>query len=73
MKLSSMDCAKKGGLMNFLLDCVLNKVNVEISLYNYSNGQLPNKLPGIGFMVLKSTRTSLNNEIADFAKVEGPV
>jgi hypothetical protein len=56
------------GLMNFLLDCVLDKVNDEMSLYNYDIGQLTNKLPDIGFMVLKSTRTSLNNKIADFAK-----
>jgi hypothetical protein len=54
--------------MNFLLDCALGKVNDEMSLYDYSNGQLANKLPDIGFMVLKLTRMGLNNEIADFAK-----
>jgi hypothetical protein len=54
--------------MNFLLDFALDKVNDEMSLYNYSNGQLANKLPAIDFMVLKSTRSSLNNEIADVAK-----
>jgi hypothetical protein len=54
--------------MNFPLDCALDKVNEEMSLYDYSNGQLANKLPDIDFMVLKSTRTSLNNEIADVAK-----
>ncbi len=59
---------KFGGLMNFLLDCALDKVNDKMSLYSYSNGQLANKLHDVGFMVLKSTRRSLNNEIADFAK-----
>jgi hypothetical protein len=59
---------KFSGLMNFLLHCALDKVNDEMSLYDYSNGQLANKLPDIDFMVLKSTRTSLNNEIADVAK-----
>jgi hypothetical protein len=54
--------------MNFLLYCALDKVNDKMSVYDYSNGQLANKLPDIGFMVLKSTRTSLNNEIADVAK-----
>jgi hypothetical protein len=54
--------------MSFLLDCVLDKVNDKMSLYDYSNRQLANKLPDIGFMVLKSTRTSLNNDIADVAK-----
>jgi hypothetical protein len=54
--------------MNFLLDCALDKVNDKMSLYNYSNGQLAKKVPNIVFMVLKSTRTSLNNEIADFTK-----
>ena len=54
--------------MNFLLDCALDKVNDKMSLYNYSNGQLTNKLPDIEFRVLKSTRTSLNTEIADVAK-----
>jgi hypothetical protein len=57
-----------GGLMNFRLDCALDKVNDEMSLQDYSNWQLANKLPDIGFMVLQSTRTSLNNEIADFVK-----
>jgi hypothetical protein len=56
--------------MNFLLDCALDKVNDKMSLYDYSNGQLANKLPDIGSMVLKSTRTSLNNEIANFAKAQ---
>jgi hypothetical protein len=46
--------------MNFLLDCALDKVNDKMSLYNYSNGQLTNNLPDIDFMVLKSSRTSLN-------------
>jgi hypothetical protein len=55
-------------LMNFLLDCALDKVNDKMSLYNYSNRQLENKLPDIGFTVSKSARTSLINEIADFAK-----
>jgi hypothetical protein len=32
------------------------------------NGQLTNKSPNIEFTVLKSTRTSLNTEIADVAK-----
>jgi hypothetical protein len=59
---------KFGGLMNFLLDCALDKVNDKMSLYIYSNGQLANKLPDIGFMVLKSTRMSLNYEIPDVAK-----
>jgi hypothetical protein len=59
---------KIGGLMNFLLDCALDKVNDKMSLYNYSNGQVANKLPDIEFKVLKSTMTSLNNEIADVAK-----
>jgi hypothetical protein len=54
--------------MNFLLDCALDKVNDKVSLYDYSNGQLANILPDIEFMVLKSTRTSLNTEIADVAK-----
>jgi hypothetical protein len=54
--------------MNFLLDCALGKVNDKMSLNDYSNGQLANKLPDIDFMVLKSTRMSLNNEIADVAK-----
>jgi hypothetical protein len=54
--------------MDFLLDCGLNKKNDKMSLYDYSNGQLANKLPDIDFMVLKSTRTRLNNEIADVAK-----
>ena len=36
---------KFGGLMNFLLDCALDKVNDEMSLYNYSNRQLTKKLP----------------------------
>jgi hypothetical protein len=57
-----------GGLMNVLLDCALDKVNDKMSLYDYSNGQLTNKLPDIEFTVLKSTRTSLNTEIADVAK-----
>ncbi len=39
-----------------------------MSLYDYSNGQMANKLPDIGFMVSKSIRMSLNNEIVDFAK-----
>jgi hypothetical protein len=34
---------KFGGLMNFLLDCALDKVNDEMSLYDNSNGQLANK------------------------------
>ncbi len=55
-------------MINFHLDRALDKVNDKMSLYNYSNGQLANKLPDIGFMVLKSTRTSLNNEIADVSK-----
>jgi hypothetical protein len=59
---------KIGGLMNFLLDCALDKVNDKMSLYNYSNGQPANKLPDIGFMGLKSTTTSFNNEIAEVAK-----
>jgi hypothetical protein len=59
---------KIGGLMNFLLDCALDKVNDKMSLYGYSNGQLANKLPNIEFTVLKSTRTSLNTDIADVAK-----
>ncbi len=59
---------KFGGLINFLLDCVLDKVNDKMSTYNYSNGQLANKSPDIYFMVLTSTRTSLNNEIAHVAK-----
>ncbi len=54
--------------MNFLLDCALDKVKDKMSLYDYSNGQLAKKLPDIDFKVLKSTRTSLNNEIADVAK-----
>jgi hypothetical protein len=54
--------------MNFLLDCALDKENDKMSLYNYSNGQLTNKLPDIEFRVLKSTRMSLNTEIADVAK-----
>jgi hypothetical protein len=54
--------------MNFLLDCAVDKVNSKMSLYNYCDGQLANKLPGTGLMVLKSTRTSLNNEIAEVAK-----
>ncbi len=40
---------KFGGLMNFLLDCVLDKMNDKICLYDYSIGQLTNKLPGIEF------------------------
>jgi hypothetical protein len=59
---------KFGGLVNFLLDCKLDKVNDEMSLYDYSNGQLANKLPDIEFTVLKSARISLNTEIADVAK-----
>ena len=39
-----------------------------MSLYDYSNGKLTNKLPDIEFPVLKPTRTSLNTEIADIAK-----
>jgi hypothetical protein len=35
---------------------------------DYGNGQLINKLPGIEFMVLKSTRARINTEIADVAK-----
>jgi hypothetical protein len=31
-----------GGLMNFLLDCALDKVNDKMSLYDYSNDQLAN-------------------------------
>jgi hypothetical protein len=54
--------------MNFLLDCALDIVNDKMSMYDYSNGQLANKLPGIGFMVLKSARMSLDNEIADVVK-----
>jgi hypothetical protein len=54
--------------MNFLLDCTLDKVNDKMSLYDYRNGQLANKVPDIGFMVLESTRAILNNEIADVAK-----
>jgi hypothetical protein len=54
--------------MNFLLDSALDKVNDKMSLYDYINGQLTNKLPVIEFTVLKSTRTSLNTEIADVAK-----
>jgi hypothetical protein len=54
--------------MNFLLDCALGKVNDKMSLYDYSNGQLANKLPYIEFTVLKSRRTSLYTEIADVAK-----
>jgi hypothetical protein len=57
-----------GGLMNFLLDCALDKVNDKMSLYDYSKGQLANKLPDIEFTVLKSTRSSLNTEIIDVAK-----
>jgi hypothetical protein len=59
---------KFGGLMNFLLDCALDKVNDEMSVYDYSYGQLTNKLPDIEFTVLKSTRLSLKTEIADVAK-----
>ncbi len=54
--------------MNFLLDCALDKVNDEMSVYDYSYGQLTNKLPDIEFTVLKSTRLSLKTEIADVAK-----
>ncbi len=57
-----------GGLMNFLLDCAFDKVNDEMSLYNYSNRQLAKKLPDIDFMVLKSTRTNFKKEIADVTK-----
>ena len=39
-----------------------------MSLYDYSDGQLTNKLPDKRFTVLKSTRTSLNTKIADVAK-----
>jgi hypothetical protein len=54
--------------MNFLLGCALDKGNDKMSLYNYSNEQLTNKLTDIEFTVLKSTRMSLNTEIADVAK-----
>ncbi len=59
---------KIGGLRNFLFYCALDKVNDKMSLYNYSNGQLTNKLPDIEFTVLKPTRMSLNTEIANVAK-----
>ncbi len=59
---------KNHGLMNFLMDCALDKVNDKMSLYDYSNGQLTNKLPDIKFTVLTPTRTSLDTEIADVAK-----
>jgi hypothetical protein len=54
--------------MNFLLNCALDKVYDKMSLYDYSNRQLANKVPDIDFMVLNSTRTSLYNDIADVAK-----
>jgi hypothetical protein len=59
---------KFGGLMNFLSDCALDKVNAKMSLYDYSIKELADNLPDIECMVLKSTRTSLNTEIADVAK-----
>ncbi len=51
--------------MNILFNCALDKVNDNMSLYNYSNGQLTNKLSNIEFTALKPTRKSLNTEIAD--------
>ncbi len=66
---------KLNGLYNFLggieelsFGLCVGQSEWQFFFFDYGNGQLTNKLPDIEFTVLKSTRTSLNTDIADVAK-----
>ena len=57
---------KIGGLMNFLLDCLVKDENDEICMFNFTNGHLQDKFSSdINWTTFKQTR--VNAELVSLA------